>query len=98
VHKAAAAEGEPFESEEDDRSATLEVDLSARFTTALFTALFTALVTASTALFTALRCELLITRRLPLARDTSAKPTARDKTPNKIRKRLRADHLTDASG
>jgi hypothetical protein len=97
VHTLAApADGEPFESEV--RSATLEVDLSARFTTALFTALVTAFTALVTALFTTLRCELLITRKLPLARDTSAKPTARDKAPNKIRKRLRADHLTDASG
>jgi hypothetical protein len=46
-------------------------------------------------------------RKLPLARDTSAKPTARDKTPNQIRHRLRTpaesinalnrDNLEDAS-
>jgi hypothetical protein len=80
VHAPAdAAEDEPLGSE--DRSATLEVALTARFTAALFTAL--------TALFTALLGELLITRKLPLARDTSAKPTARDKTPNQIRHLLR---------
>ena len=79
VHELAAAEDDPLGSE--DRSATLDVVLSARFTTALFTAL----VTAVTALLTALVDELLITRKLPLARDTSANPTARDKTPSQIR-------------
>jgi hypothetical protein len=45
VHTLAApAEGEPSESE--DRSVTLEVDLSARFTAALFTAPTAALVAA----------------------------------------------------
>jgi hypothetical protein len=45
VHTLAApAEGEPSESEEDDRSVTWEVDLAARFTTALFAALVTALL------------------------------------------------------
>jgi hypothetical protein len=51
----------------------LEVDLTALFT-ALVTALFTELPTA---------------RKLPLARDTNAKPAARDKTPNQIRHFLR---------
>jgi hypothetical protein len=69
-----------------DRSDTLDVDLTARFAAALLTALVTALVTA---LFTTLFGEPLITRKLPLARDTSAKPTARDKTPNPIRHFLR---------
>jgi hypothetical protein len=97
VHESAEpAEDDPLGSE--DRSATLDVVLSARFTAALVTALFTALLTALTALFTALVDELLITRKFPLARDTSANPTVRDKAPSKIRRRLRADELTDASG
>jgi hypothetical protein len=87
VHEAAdPAEDDPLESE--DRSATFEVVLTARFTTAL--------VTALTAFFTALFDE-LIARKPPLARDTSAKPTARDKTPSPIRHLLREDELTDAS-
>jgi hypothetical protein len=88
VHAPAdAAEDEPLESE--DRSATLEVVLAACVTAALFTALVTALVTALTALFTALD-EPLIARKLPLARDTSADPTARDKTPSQIRQLFRS--------
>jgi hypothetical protein len=84
VHELAPPpESEPPESE--DRSATLDVVLSARFTTALVTAF----VTALTALFTALVDELLITRKFPLARDTSANPAARDKTPSQIRHLLR---------
>ena len=82
---AAPAEDEPLESEVDERSGTLDLDLTARFATAL-----TELVTALTAFFTALLGELLIARKLPLARDTSANPTARDKTPSQIRHFLRA--------
>jgi hypothetical protein len=85
VHDAAADEGS------EDRSATLDVVLSARFTTALVTAFVTALI----ALFTALVDELLITRKLPLASDTSANPAARDKIPSPIRRFLRADEFTD---
>jgi hypothetical protein len=93
VHALAAPpESEPPGS--DDRSATLDVVLSARFITALVTAFVTAFVTALTALFTALVDELLITRKFPLARDTSANPAARDKIPSKIRRRLRADDPT----
>jgi hypothetical protein len=92
VHEFAdPAEDDPFGS--DDRSATVEVVLSARF----ITALVTAFVTAFTALLTALVEEPLITRKFPLARDTSANPAARDKTPSQIRRRLRADELTDPS-
>jgi len=75
------AEDDPLGSE--DRSDTLDVVLTARFTAALFTALVD---------------EPLIARKLPLASDTSAKPTARDKTPSQIRRRLRADEFTDALG
>jgi hypothetical protein len=75
------------------RSDTTEVD---RFTAARVTAFFTALVTALTALFTAFLCELPSARKLPLARDTSAKPTASDKAPSKIFHLLRADDLIEA--
>jgi hypothetical protein len=74
VHEPAAAD-DPLGS--DDRSDTVDVDLSARFEAALVTALFTALA--------ALFDELPITRKFPLARDTSAKPTASDRTPSPIR-------------
>jgi hypothetical protein len=87
VHEAATAEDGPPGSE--DRSATLDVVLSARFTIALVTALVTAFVTALTALLTALADELLITRKLPLARDTSANPVARDNDPSQTRHFLR---------
>jgi hypothetical protein len=53
-----------------------------RFTAALLTALVTALVTA-------LSCQPPSARKLPLARDTRAKPTARDKTPSKMRQVFR---------
>jgi hypothetical protein len=62
----------------DDRSDTFDVVLSARFATALFTAPVTALVTA-------LFGERPNDRKFPLARDTRAKPTARDKIPSPIR-------------
>jgi hypothetical protein len=64
--------------DESDLSDTTEGDLTARFTAALFTALVTALVTA-------LFGERPNARKLPLARDTRAKPTARDKIPSPIR-------------
>jgi hypothetical protein len=73
------AEDDPLGSE--DRSDTTDVDLTARFATALVTALFTALVTA-------LFGERPNARKLPLARDTRANPNASDKTPNPIRQLL----------
>src|SRR5205814_5311151 len=74
-----------------DRSATLDVVLTARFTTALLMAPVTAVVTA-------LLCTLPSARKLPLARETSAKQTARDKTPSQIRHFLRAGEFTDGFG
>jgi acyl transferase domain-containing protein len=70
------AEDDPLGSE--DRSDTTDVDLTARFATALVTALFTALVTA-------LFGERPNARKLPLARDTRAKPNAREKIPSPTR-------------
>jgi hypothetical protein len=55
---------------ESERSDTTEGDLTARFATALVTALFG---------------ERLNARKLPLARDTRAKPTASDKITSPIR-------------
>jgi hypothetical protein len=93
VHALAAPPEELLGSE--DRSATLDVALSA-LTTALLTAPVTALVTA-------LLWTPPIARKLPLARDTSANPTPRDKTPSQIRHLLRtpaefADFDTDVFG
>jgi hypothetical protein len=95
VHEAALPAEEPLESE--DRSDTTEGNLTARFTTALVTALFTALVTALfTALVTALFGERPNARKFPLARDTSANPTASDKTPKPIRHRRAPTESDDA--
>jgi hypothetical protein len=70
VHEdALTAEDDSLVSE--DRSDTTEGD---RFTAALLTALVTALFG-----------ELPNDRKFPLARDTSAKPTAREKIPSPIR-------------
>jgi hypothetical protein len=79
VHALAAPPEELLGSE--DRFATLDVVLSA-LTTALLT-------TPATALVTALLCAPPIARKFPLARDTSANPTARDKTPSQIRQLFR---------
>jgi hypothetical protein len=71
----------------DDRSDTFDVVLSARFAAALFSARFAAaLFTAPVA---ALFGERTNDRKFPLARDTRAKPTARDRIPSPIR------HLRD---
>jgi hypothetical protein len=73
----------------EERSDTTEVD---PFTATLFTALVTALFTA---LVTALFRKPPNARKLPLARDTRAKPNAREKIPSPIR-HLRAP--TESAG